>query len=181
MELCGAASAPQRNLHVRTGASAELNNAPPGPQRLPSGSVWPTQQPEQGSAAGDGSTHRRPAPPPTAPAAPGPAQGPAGTQDLSGHPLGFQRKHVFTCQPAHVPFFLLRRQEELGVTSARGLGRCRSRLLAETEESEGTGSPGMPPSVPITAERQGASEGAGRAHRPPPSATHLLIPHIPTR
>ena len=61
--------------------------------------------PSRGQQWGDGSTHRQPAPPAPAPAAPGPAQGPPGTHNLSGHPLGFQRKHIFTCQSAHVPFF----------------------------------------------------------------------------
>ena len=34
VELFGAASVPQRNLHVRTGASSEFNNAPQGSQSL---------------------------------------------------------------------------------------------------------------------------------------------------
>ena len=149
-----------RLLKGRRAYRAALCGLPGSPsrgQQWGHGPITGTGAPAGARAAADGSS-------PPAPCCSRPCSGTPQRRTTCQATLWTSTGNTFSLVSEHVFlfFFQLRRQEkELGDTSACGLGRCRNRLLANTEESTGTGSPGMLPSISITAERQGAIRGCG--------------------
>lgn len=117
-------------------------------------------------------------PPCPAPAAPGPLLRTPQKRTTCQATLWTSIGNTFSLVSEHVFLFFSASQttrEGAGRHKCLWLGTLQESLAGKyTEESTGTGSPGMPPGLHHCRERQGAIRGCGVAQRPPPSAAHPL-------